>query len=184
MGLWRTLKVASGFWQHGGQGPGQNEAGLAQGMVVGETEIPEKSQRWWRGGCQCRCWVSSSYPWWGEPPHGQPAHASAEHPIAAALGVGGRGMKTHQLCKGLTFPCTKCILQQGCRHQQGFAQASLRFGAFFPMELLKSLWNIKSHIMVLYVLMYEAFFLLSAPFSLSLTDSLIYDIQALGWSDF
>lgn len=52
------------------------------------------------------------------------------------------------------------------------------------MELLKSLWNIKSHIMVLYILMREDFFLLSVPFSLSLTDSLIYDIQALGWSDF
>jgi len=51
---------------------------------------------------------------------------------------------------------------------------------FFPMELLKSLWNIKSHIMVLYILMREDFFLLSVPFSISLTDSLIYDIQALG----
>lgn len=32
--------------------------------------------------------------------------------------------------------------------------------------------------------MRKDFFLLSVPFSLSLTDSLIYDIQALGWSDF
>lgn len=45
------------------------------------------------------------------------------------------------------------------------------------MELPKSLWNIKSHIMVLYILMCEDFFLLSIPFSISLTDSLIYNIQ-------
>ncbi|KAJ7420835.1 hypothetical protein WISP_46288 [Willisornis vidua] len=42
-GLWKFSKLVLGFWQCGGQGPGGNETGLAQGMEKGDrTRIPRK----------------------------------------------------------------------------------------------------------------------------------------------
>lgn len=49
MGLWRSFKVASGVWQREGQGPGQDEAGLAQGMTRGRQK-PQKNPRGGGGG--------------------------------------------------------------------------------------------------------------------------------------
>lgn len=93
----RTRTRAEGGWAWSGHGGGNRTPWKILGGVV--------------VGCQCCCWVGSSCPWWGEPPHEQPPHASVECPTAAASEMGGRARgrdpRNHQWWKRLTFTCPR-----------------------------------------------------------------------------